>query len=108
MFFFSFWLIATFLRFSIYLYMNALLFGNIFKIKDTSYIIPILATLVVTIGMIPDYATYTLFLFRSTYLNYLTSFFILFPCLLWGVAKCRSEERRVGKECGSRWRRHRS
>ncbi|HLS61034.1 MAG TPA: endospore germination permease [Virgibacillus sp.] len=98
MFFFPFWLIATFIRFSIYLYMNALIFGNIFKIKDTGYIIPILATLVVTIGMIPDHATYTLFLFRSTYFNYLTPFFILFPCLLWGIAKYKGVFRHDQKQ----------
>src|SRR5690625_6017803 len=67
MFFFPFWLIATFIRFSIYLYMNALIFRNIFKFKDTDYIIPILATLVVTLYMILENAIYSLFFFRFTY-----------------------------------------
>jgi|SRR5690625_410771 len=98
MFFFPFWLISSFIRFSIYMYINSLIFGSIFKIKEFKYTVPILATLVVTLGMIPESTTFTLFSIRLKYFNYFTPVFIFFPCLIWIVAKLKGVFRHDQKQ----------
>jgi spore germination protein KB len=52
--FFVLWVISAFIRFTAFLYINALMFGHIFKIKDFEFIIPSLATLYLLIGMVPE------------------------------------------------------
>ncbi|GIO25972.1 GerAB/ArcD/ProY family transporter [Ornithinibacillus bavariensis] len=90
-FFFPFWLIGTFVRFSVYLYINALLFGHLFKIKNFEYIIPSLATLIIFIGIIPDTPTFTIFYLRETVLNILSPVFFFLPCLMWLIAKLKGD-----------------
>ena len=53
-FFFPIWLLSAFIRFSAILYINALMFGHLFKIKDFEFLIPSLATIYLLIGMIPE------------------------------------------------------
>jgi spore germination protein KB len=86
-FFFPFWLVATFIRFSIYLYLSAIIFGWLFKIKEFGHIIPTLATLFVVLGMIPETPTFSIFYIREKVLNIITPFFFFLPILLWIVAK---------------------
>jgi spore germination protein KB len=88
-FFFPFWLIASFIRFSIYLYLNAILFGHIFKIKEFEYIIPTLATLIVIIGLIPESPSDNIFHLRQSILLASTPVFFFLPCLMWVVAKLK-------------------
>ena len=45
---------AAFIRFSAFLYLNALMFGHLFKIKDFEFLIPSLATIYLLIGIIPE------------------------------------------------------
>lgn len=52
--FFPIWLSAAFIRFSAFLYINAHMFGQLFKIKDFQFLIPSLAAIYLLIGMIPD------------------------------------------------------
>ena len=52
--FFPIWLMSAFIRFSAFLYINALMFGHLFKIKDFEFLIPSLATIYLLIGMIPE------------------------------------------------------
>jgi spore germination protein KB len=90
-FFFPFWLIATFVRFSVYLYITALLFGHLFKIKHFEYIIPSLATLIVFMGMIPESPSFTIFYLREALLNIMTPVFFFLPCLMWLIAKLKGD-----------------
>lgn len=90
-FFFPFWLIATFIRFSIYLYLSATIFGWLFKIKTFEHIIPALATLFVFIGMIPETPTFSIFQIREKVLNIVTPFFFFLPLLLWMIAKLKGD-----------------
>ncbi len=45
---------AAFIRFAAFIYINALMFGHLFKIKDFEFLIPSLATIYLLIGMIPE------------------------------------------------------
>lgn len=93
-FFFPFWLIATFIRFSFYLFLNAQLFGEIFNIKEFSYLIPSIAIVFVFIGLIPETPTFSFFIIRQTFLQFLTPLFILFPILLLFVSKWKGDLKR--------------
>jgi spore germination protein (amino acid permease) len=52
--FFVIWIMCAFIRFTAFLYINALMFGHIFKIKDFEFLIPSLATIYLLIGIIPE------------------------------------------------------
>ena len=86
-FFFPFWIVASFIRFSFYLYLCAILFGYLFKIKHFEHLIPIIATLVLSVGMIPENPTNIIFNLRDMYLNILTPIFIILPFIIWLLAK---------------------
>ncbi|WP_180968276.1 GerAB/ArcD/ProY family transporter [Cytobacillus massiliigabonensis] len=90
-FFFPFWLIASFIRFSFYLYMVAILFGSLFTIKNFEHLLPIIATLVVFLGIIPENPTFTIFNLRENLLFITTPIFIFLPCLLWAAAKFKGD-----------------
>lgn len=53
-FFFAIWLMEAFVRFTAFLYITALMFGHLFKIKDFEYLIPSIATIFLLIGLIPE------------------------------------------------------
>ncbi|WP_026905936.1 GerAB/ArcD/ProY family transporter [Paucisalibacillus globulus] len=88
-FFFPFWIIASIVRFAIYLYLTAILFGHLFKIKHFEYVIPTLATLIVFIGVIPESTSSTIFQLRQGLLSISTPVFFFLPCLMWLVAKLK-------------------
>lgn len=90
-FFFPFWLIASFIRFAFYLYLTAILFGSLFSIKNFEHLLPIIATLVVFLGMIPENPTFTIFILREKLLFITTPIFIFLPCLLWVAAKLKGD-----------------
>ncbi|MGG3468754.1 GerAB/ArcD/ProY family transporter [Neobacillus pocheonensis] len=52
--FFVIWVLGAFIRFTAFLYINSLMFGQIFKIKDFEYLIPSLAALYLLLGSIPE------------------------------------------------------
>ncbi|WP_338470597.1 GerAB/ArcD/ProY family transporter [Niallia sp. XMNu-256] len=52
--FFPVWIIGSFIRFSVAIYFGALMFGQIFKIKDFEYLIPALTLIYLLIGFIPE------------------------------------------------------
>ncbi|MFD2043911.1 endospore germination permease [Ornithinibacillus salinisoli] len=90
-FFFPFWLVASFVRFSVYIYISAILFGRLFKIKHFEYAIPALATLVVFIGLIPESPTQSIFELRQTLINMATPLYFVLPGLIWIVAKLKGD-----------------
>jgi spore germination protein KB len=99
--FLPFWLIASFVRFSIYLYINAILFGHLFRIKHFEYLIPSLATLIVFLGIIPENPTFAIFGLREKLLLISTPIFFLLPCLMWLVAKLKGEFNHANKKKSS-------
>lgn len=97
-FFFPFWLLASFVRFSIYLYISAVMFGWLFKIKNYEYLIPTLATLMVILGMIPETPTFTIADIKEKALNIATPTFFFLPLLLWSIMKIRGGNKNEKKE----------
>ncbi|MEC1717031.1 GerAB/ArcD/ProY family transporter [Schinkia azotoformans] len=90
-FFFPFWVVATFIRFSFYLYLIALFLGGICNIKNFEYLIPTIATITVIIGMAPDAPTFTIFTLREMLLEVTSPVFLFFPCFMWLIAKLKGE-----------------
>ncbi|TWE05003.1 spore germination protein (amino acid permease) [Neobacillus bataviensis] len=52
--FFVIWILSAFIRFTVFLYINGMMFGHIFKIKDIEYLIPALAMIYLLIGSMPE------------------------------------------------------
>ncbi|WP_156290513.1 GerAB/ArcD/ProY family transporter [Oceanobacillus salinisoli] len=92
-FFFPFWLIATFIKFAAYLYINILLFGKLFNINHFEYIIPAFSTLIVFIGMIPETPTFSVHYFKEMVGNIASPMFFFLPILLWILAKIKGDLR---------------
>lgn len=90
-FFFPFWLLGAFIRYTVYLYINALLFSKIFNIKHFEFIIPALATLFLFLGLIPESPGFIIYDLRERLLNLYSPLFFFLPCLLWGVAKLKGD-----------------
>ncbi|MEN2766638.1 GerAB/ArcD/ProY family transporter [Ornithinibacillus xuwenensis] len=97
-FFLPFWLIASFVRFSIYLYINALLIGHLFRIRHFEYLIPSLATLIVFLGLIPESPTFTIFNLKEKILLIATPLFFFLPVLMWVVAMFKGEFKHANKK----------
>ncbi|TSI06027.1 endospore germination permease [Lysinibacillus sp. BW-2-10] len=89
--FFPFWLIATFIRFAMGLYINALLFGTLFKIQRFEFIVPALATIILFLGLVPENPVFTVTKSLGTLLHLITPIFLFFPFLLWIMAKVKGE-----------------
>ena len=91
--FFPIWQLGAFVRFSAFLYINALMFGHLFKIKDFEYIIPSLATIYLLIGMIPESPIDVTVLFGSKINLIAGPIFIAIAIILWLVALFKGEFR---------------
>ncbi|SOC45028.1 GerAB/ArcD/ProY family transporter [Ureibacillus acetophenoni] len=89
--FLPFWLVASFLRFSFYLYISALLFGALFKIKQFNYLVPSIAILIVFLGLIPEAPVFSLFNLREILVYITAPIFLLLPLVLWIAAKLKGE-----------------
>lgn len=89
--FLPFWLIASFIRFAFYLYISALLFGALFKIKQFEYIVPPIALLIVFLGLIPEAPVFSVFHLREKFMYITTPFFLLLPLIIWITAKLKGE-----------------
>ena len=89
--FFPFWLVATFVRFSFYLYLSAVVLGGILKIKEFEYLIPLLTVIIVLIGIAPESPSITLYTMRQNILIALSPVFMGLPPLMWLLAKIRGD-----------------
>jgi spore germination protein (amino acid permease) len=89
--FFIIWIMAAFIRFTAFLYINALMFGHLFKIKDFEYLIPSLATIYLMIGMIPESPIDVSLEFKPIIMNTAGPMFAGISLLLWLVALIRGE-----------------
>lgn len=91
MFFVPFWLLSTFVRFTIYLYVNAMIFGRIFKVDHFEFIIPSLATVYMFIGLIPDSRTFVYYTFKIHFYNIMFPILLILPCLFYIIAKFKGD-----------------
>ncbi|MEH7236108.1 GerAB/ArcD/ProY family transporter [Bacillus sp. JJ1562] len=90
-FFFPFWIIASFIRFTVYIYLIAVFLGGICNIKSFEYLAPTIATIVVIFGMAPEAPTFTVFNIREVLLNSMSPMFLFIPFLMWILAKLRGD-----------------
>ncbi len=89
--FFPFWLVATFIRFSFYLYLSAVLLGGILKIGEFEYLIPLITIIVLLLGLAPDSPSIFLYIMRQKLLMLLSPAFLCLPPLMWLIAKIRGD-----------------
>jgi spore germination protein KB len=89
--FFVIWIMAAFIRFTAFLYINALMFGHIFKIKDFEYLIPSLATIYLLIGSIPESGLNLLLEFKPYITLAAGPSFTVISILIWLVALVKGE-----------------
>lgn len=85
------WLMAAFIRFAAFLYINTLMFGHLFKIKDYEYLIPSLAAVYLLIGMIPETPldVFTIYKAKVQYIAGPT--YAALSIILWLVALLKGE-----------------
>lgn len=91
LFFFIIWIMAACIRFTAFLYINALMFGHLFKIKDFEYLIPSLAATYLLIGIIPE-SPYDVYLeFRPIIAKITSAFFPAISIIIWLAALVKGE-----------------
>lgn len=71
-----------FIRFILFLYLVAWMFGAIFNIKNFELLILPIGFLLMVIGLLPDNVIVTETVFRNGLFNRLTPFIIIFPLIL--------------------------
>ena len=89
--FLPFWLVASFIRFSFYLYLSAFLFGALFKIKQFNYLVPSIAIIVMYLGLIPEAPVFELVSLREILILITTPIFLFLPLIIWITAKLKGE-----------------
>ncbi|MFS0776803.1 GerAB/ArcD/ProY family transporter [Neobacillus sp. 3P2-tot-E-2] len=89
--FFIIWIMAAFIRFTAFLYINALMFGHLFKIKDFEYLIPSLATIYLMIGMIPEAPMDVSLVFKPVVVKTAGPTFAVISIIIWLVALIKGE-----------------
>ena len=90
-FFFVLWILAIFVRFAVFLYLNALMFAHIFKIDELEFLIPPLATIYLLIGSIPENPIEVALVFKQSITNSAGPIFFIISLLLWLAALVKGE-----------------
>ncbi|WP_079710038.1 GerAB/ArcD/ProY family transporter [Paraliobacillus ryukyuensis] len=90
-FFMVFWILASFIRFTIYLYIITWIFASLFHIKYIESLLLPIGFFNLIIGIIPENVIMNELVFRDALLNYTTPIFISFPILLWIVALAKGD-----------------
>ncbi|MCM3726454.1 spore germination protein [Neobacillus cucumis] len=94
--FFVIWLMLAFIRFTAFLYINGMMFGLIFKIKDFEYLIPSLAVIYLLIGSFAE-STLEASKFKMFTSSAAGSVFTAISVMLWLVAMLRGEFKHAKK-----------
>jgi spore germination protein KB len=89
--FFIIWIMTAFIRFTAFLYINALMFGHLFKIKDFEYLIPSLTTIYLLIGIIPEAPIDVALKFKANIQNIAGPMFAGISIFIWLVALIKGE-----------------
>src|SRR5699024_5526333 len=80
--FFPFFIVITFIRFSVFLYMNVIMFGRLFKIDKPRYLAPTIAVLFGFAALIPNHAAFILPKIKTIQIMWLTGLWIAITILL--------------------------
>lgn len=87
----TFWLIAVFIKFAIYMYVMSKVFGDLFRINEFEHTLFPLTILVLFMGMYPDNQTENVHMIRDTLLIYSKYVFLVVPPLIWLTLKTRGK-----------------
>jgi spore germination protein KB len=90
-FFLPFWLLASLVRFSLYLYFTTWIFGAIIKLKEFEPLLLSFGFLAVGFGVLPENPIINALIYREQLLMYSSIIFIGLPYLLWITAKVKGE-----------------
>lgn len=90
-FFMIFWLLGSFLRYAIYLYLVTWIISATFHIEHIESLLLPVGFLGLIIGVISKNLIINEFTFYNSILNYLTFFYIGFPILLWLISSLKGE-----------------
>jgi spore germination protein KB len=88
-FFLTFWLLATIVKFSLYIYIVSKVFGFLFSIKEFEHTLIPITVLILLIGMIPENQVDNAFLLRKQIMSYSKYFYLSLPLLLFAVIKIK-------------------
>lgn len=89
--FFIIWIMTAFIRFTAFIYINALMFGRLFKIKDFEYLIPSLTTIYLLIGILPESPMDVTLVLKPLIQNLAGPMFAVICIILWLVALLKGE-----------------
>ena len=73
------------------LFRSSVLLGGILKIEEFEYLIPLIAMLIVLIGIAPESPSIVLYDMRKNILLLLTPAFMTLPPFMWLLAKIRGD-----------------
>ncbi|WP_251525182.1 endospore germination permease [Metabacillus litoralis] len=88
-FFITLWLIAVFIKFTVYIYLVCKIFGFVFHIKEFEHTIIPITFLILMIAMIPENNEVIVFAIREYTVIYFKYLLLFLPPLLWAVIKMR-------------------
>lgn len=88
-FFITLWLVAVFIKFTVYIYIVCKIFGFLFQIKEFEYTILPITFLILMIAMIPENNEANLFVIRKFTLGYFKYFLLCLPPFLWIATKLK-------------------
>ena len=92
-FFLAFWLAATFIRYSIYLYLLTYMFSYLLNMKDFKPLLITFGGLVILLGLIPENPVVYNFHIREVVLRYSSYTFLFLPPVLWVSHKWKGRKR---------------
>ncbi|WP_428909542.1 GerAB/ArcD/ProY family transporter [Niallia sp. Krafla_26] len=96
--FFPVWIVGSFIRFAVAIYIGALMFGAIFKIKDFEYLIPAITIMYLLIGFIPETPADVSLDFKPLIRNVTGITYVALAILLWIVALLKGEFKHAKKK----------
>lgn len=88
-FFITFWLVAVFVKFTIYIYVVCKIVGFLFQIKEFEHTILPITVLILVIAMIPENNEVNMFVVRRYTLTQFKYILLFLPPILWIVTKIK-------------------
>lgn len=82
-YFLAFWLVASIVKYAVYLFVVTHLFTQTFNIKSTKFHLIPITTLIILIGLFPENIIKSSFWYRDTILYVGSIFFVILPFILW-------------------------
>lgn len=99
-FFFVIWIMGAFIRFSAFLYISALMFGNLFKIKDFEFLIPSIAVIYLLIGKIPESSIEANLDWQPLFQTFVGPLFAAISLMIWLTALLKGEFKHANNKNG--------